>query len=227
VELPEAYILAKQMNTALTGKQVAACNLQNSAKYKQVGFINRYLSDFERLCSCNIESVISRGNTIHLKFDKEINLLLAPEYGGIILFHPKGNVIPLEFHLRLNFTDESALTVRLTGMGVIQAISNAEISNSYVYRRDFSARASPVEENFTFKQFSESLTGRDVNLKALLVGKDAAVVGLGNTAFQDILYRAGIHPKRKASELNAAEQRALFRAIQLVVAQRIKLGGKT
>jgi formamidopyrimidine-DNA glycosylase len=65
-----------------------------------------------------------------------------------------------------------------------------------------------------------------VNLKAALVGKDAVVVGLGNSAFQDILYRAGIHPKRKASELTPAQQKALYDAIKLVVAERIALGGK-
>jgi formamidopyrimidine-DNA glycosylase len=51
-------------------------------------------------------------------------------------------------------------------------------------------------------------------------------VGLGNAAFQDILYRAGIHPKHKASDLNRAQQQALFDAIRFVVEQRVKLGGK-
>ena len=60
----------------------------------------------------------------------------------------------------------------------------------------------------------------------VLVGKDAVVVGLSNSAFQDILYRAKLHPKRKASELNADEQRTLFNAVRNVLQERIRLGGK-
>ena len=48
----------------------------------------------------------------------------------------------------------------------------------------------------------------DADHPAVLVGKDALVVGLSNSAFQDIIYRAGLHPKRKASSLNSAAQRA-------------------
>ena len=226
VELPEAYILAKQMNRELTGKQVVAYSLQNCAKYQDLGFLNTYLSDYDRLCGRRIESVVSRGNTIRVKLDREMNLLLAPEYGGIIRFHSKGSVVPSKYHFKLSFTDETVLTVTLAGMGIIKAQTNEEIEQSYVYKRDFSAITSPVEDDFTFERFSKGLTHSGVNLKTIIVGKDAVVVGLGNAAFQDILYRAHIHPKRKASDLNPSEQRALFDAILFVVQQRINLGGK-
>lgn len=42
----------------------------------------------------------------------------------------------------------------------------------------------------------------------------------------DILYRAQLHPKHKATELNAQEKKVLFESIQQVVKERIKLGGK-
>jgi formamidopyrimidine-DNA glycosylase len=60
----------------------------------------------------------------------------------------------------------------------------------------------------------------------VLVGKDAVVVGLSNSAFQDIIYRAKLHPKRKASELDLDEQKALYSAVKLVLRERIRLNGK-
>jgi formamidopyrimidine-DNA glycosylase len=227
VEFPEAYILAKQMNIELTGKQIATCNLQNCAKLQNLGFINIYLSDFDRLINRKIESTISRGNTIRLKLNGNLNLLLAPEYGGVILFHPKGGVVPSKYHLKLDFKDKTALTITLTGMGIIQALTDEELQHSYVYRRDFSQTASPMEEDFTFERFSKELTDRNVNLKTVIVGKEAAIVGLGNAAFQDILYHASIQPKHKTSDLNPARQRVLYDAIKFVIEQRIKLGGKS
>jgi formamidopyrimidine-DNA glycosylase len=214
------------MNTELVGKEVAAVSLQNCAKYQDLGFINTYLSDFQQLCRYKIESIVSRGNTIRVKLDGAQNLLLAPEYGGAILYHPKDAVVPSKFTLKLDFSDKTALTVTLTGMGIIQARDDSELEQSYVYHRDFSSTASPIDGEFTFERFSKELADRNVNLKTVLVGKDAIVVGLGNSAFQDIIYRAGLYPKRKASELTDAEQQALFAAVQFVVEERIRLGGK-
>jgi hypothetical protein len=89
VELPEAHILAAQMNKELQEKEVAACQLKNCTNYQHLGFINTYLSDFDRLVTHKIEGVTSRGNTIRVKLDGNMNLILAPEYGGIILIHQK------------------------------------------------------------------------------------------------------------------------------------------
>ncbi len=227
VEAPEAHILAEQMSKELVGKEVTACILKDCEKFQDLGFINMYSSDFNRLVGGKGESVVSRGNTIRLKFDNGLNLLLAPEYGGVIRYYTSGAAIPSKFHLKLIYKDESTLTVTLTGMGIIQARADNELADSYVYRRDFSSVPSPLNnEEFTFERFSSDLSAKKVNMKAALVGKDAVVVGLGNSAFQDVLYRAKIHPKRKTSDLNQDEKRALFAAVKFVVWRRVEWGGK-
>jgi formamidopyrimidine-DNA glycosylase len=112
-------------------------------------------------------------------------------------------------------------------MGAIQTLKDDELEQSYVYRRDFSEVISPIDEReFIFERFSKQLADKKVNIKSSLVGKDAVLVGLSNSAFQDILYRAKIHPKRKASELSEGERRALYDAIKALIGERIRLGGK-
>ena len=102
-----------------------------------------------------------------------------------------------------------------------------DLERSYVYKRDFNPEVPlPLDDEFTLKHFSKLLTKNNRMLKSVLVGKDAVVVGLSNSAFQDIVYRARLHPKRKASELNQSERRALYDAIRLVLQERIKLNGK-
>lgn len=227
IELPEAQILAEQMSKNLLRKQISSFQLQDYQKLQRIGFVNKDIGAFDRLLSRRIESVTSRGNVIRVKLDLGMNLVLAPEYGGRILYHTSGSAVPKKFHLKLDFTDNTSLTVALTGMGVIQALREDELERSYVYRRDFSEVASPADEKgFTFERFSKQLAEKNVNVKSVLVGKDAVVVGLSNSAFQDILYRARIHPRRKASDLNEDERRALFDAVRLVIQERIRLGGK-
>lgn len=227
IELPEAQILAEQMNKELRGKQIQTCDLQNCERLQRIGFVNKNLLDFVQITEGTIESVVSRGNVILAKLDKSMNLLLAPEYGGRILFYTRNSIIPEKFHLKLRFTDETTLTVTLSGMGVIKALKDDELEQSYVYRRDFSSTASPTEDKeFTLERFSKELTSKNVNIKAALVGKNAVIVGLSNSTFQDVLYHARIYPKRKASDLTENEKRALYDAIRLVIRERLKSGGK-
>jgi formamidopyrimidine-DNA glycosylase len=227
IELPEAEILAKQMNEVLRGKRVRTILLRDYERLQKLGFINKDTKSFDRLVGGKIESIESRGNVILVKLDNKMNLVLAPEYGGVILYHASGKTLPDKFHLRVDFREDTTVTVRLTGMGVINALEDNELNHSYVYRRDFSDVPSPVDaDNFTFERFSELLANKNVALKSVLVGKDAILVGLGNSAFQDIVYRAKLHPKRKASELSKDERLALYDAIRRVVQERIKYGGK-
>lgn len=112
-------------------------------------------------------------------------------------------------------------------MGIIKALKDDELGSSYVFKRDFnSERLSPLEEEFTVERFSKLLADKHKMLKAVLVGKDALLVGLSNSAFQDIIYRAKLHPKRKASELKTEEKQRLYDAIKLVINERIRLNGK-
>ncbi|MCW4003095.1 MAG: hypothetical protein NWE95_04190 [Candidatus Bathyarchaeota archaeon] len=106
IELPEAHILSGQMSKELLGKEVADCKLRNVLKFQDLGFINIYASDFNRLRGGKIESVVSRGNVIRVKLDNGTNLLLAPEYGGVILYHPNSNSAPSKFHLKVSFKDD-------------------------------------------------------------------------------------------------------------------------
>jgi len=112
-------------------------------------------------------------------------------------------------------------------MGGIYVLKDNDLMNSYVFKRDFNSEIlSPVDKEFTFERFSKLLANNSRALKSVLVGKDAVVVGLSNSAFQDIIYRAKLHPKRKTSELDKDERKALYDAIRLVLRERIRLNGK-
>ncbi|MDH5450441.1 MAG: hypothetical protein OEX77_06000 [Candidatus Bathyarchaeota archaeon] len=227
IELPEAKILVEQMNDELRGKRIKSCHLQDYERLQRIGMLNRDLKVFDHLVNGKIESVISRGNVIRVKLNNGMNLILGPEYGGQILYHADEKTAPSKFHLKVIFSDDTMLTVRLTSMGVIQAMNDNDLGLSYVFRRDFNSEVlSPIDKEFTFQRFSELLASNSRALKSVLVGKDAFVVGLSNSAFQDIIYRAKLHPKRKASELSMDEGRALFDAIKLVVQERIGFKGK-
>jgi formamidopyrimidine-DNA glycosylase len=227
IEMPEATILAGQMQGELPGKTVAGFGLRSADKLQQMGFFNKDSADFERLVGQTVEAVVSRGNTMLVNFTGEQRLILFPEYGGEIFFFENDRSLPARYHFRLDFSDGSVLTVRINSIGGVHALSAGALAEHYIIKRDFDrAKFEPDDEKLTPELFAGLLTGAGRQLKTVLVGKDAFVVGLSNAAFQDIIYRAGLHPKRRAADLSPAEARALHDAVRFVVAERLRLGGK-
>jgi formamidopyrimidine-DNA glycosylase len=227
IELPEAKILAEQMNRELQSKIIKSYRLRDHERLQKIGMLNKDTRTFDQLVGRRIESVTSRGNVIHIMLNNGMNLILGLEYGGKIFFYTIEKAVPKKYHLRIDFSDGTVLTVRLTSMGVIQALKEDDLKTSYVYRRDFNLESiSPINEAFTLERFSSLLKSNNKMLKSILVGKDAILVGLSNSAFQDILYRAKLHPKRKASELKADKIQALYDSIRFMLQERIRLGGK-
>jgi formamidopyrimidine-DNA glycosylase len=227
IELPEAKILADQMDKELRGKRIKSYRLRDCGKLQKIGFINRDNQSFDQLMDREVESVSSRGNSIRVKLDGGMNMILSPEYGGEIFIHSHEATVPEKFHLKMDFSGKTALTVRFTSMGGMRVLKDAELMDSYVFKRDFNTEIiSPVDGDFTFERFSRLLSGSNRALKPVLVGKDAVLVGLSNSAFQDIVYRAKLHPRRKASELNLNEQKALYDSVKLVLRERLRLNGK-
>jgi formamidopyrimidine-DNA glycosylase len=193
---------------------------------QKVGFLNKNIKDFDHLLNGKILSVTARGNVIRVELDNNMNLLIAPEYGGEILYHKDTTEISKKYHLKIHFSDDAILTVRIKSMGCILALKDEELANSYMYKRDFLRAISPIEDEFTFERFSKEISVLNRNLKGILVGKEAFLVGISNSAFQDIIYRAKLFPKKKGSELNKEERKALFEAINALIHERIELGGK-
>jgi len=196
----------------------------NANGMMKIGFVNKDLSEFKPIIGKTVESAASRGNTIKVKLSGSMNLLLAPEYGGVITYVEDGEVP--KYHLKLVFSDGAMLTVRLTSMGVIYAVNDDGLEDSYMYRRDFLAGVSPIGPDYRWEWFQETIGSQNKQLKPLIVGKDAPLIGLSNAAFQDIIYRAGLHPKRQASALSEIELHALYDSIRYIVEERFKQGGK-
>jgi len=69
VELPEAQILAQQMNKELPGKCVKSYELKDYQKLQKIGFVNKDTRAFDNLVGGRIEVVSPRGNVIRVKLD--------------------------------------------------------------------------------------------------------------------------------------------------------------
>jgi len=227
VELPEIQILAEQMTSTILEKKIKSCEIQDSEKLQHVGFMNKNLKDYDRMIGCKIKTITQRGNVIWIKMNKKMNLVLCPDYGAKILYHNNADSLPKKHHLKIEFNGGTYFTIRQTGMGGIHSATDKEVADLYVVKRDFSDTPSPVgQHDFTFDRFVELLDTKSQNIKAAIVGKTAIVVGLSNAAFQEIIYKAGIHPKRNTSTFTSDEKQNVYDSMKETLNARICSGGK-
>ncbi len=82
----------------------------------------------------------------------------------------------------------------------------------------------PLEDSFKAADFHARLVGRKTVLKALLLDQ-SFVAGVGNIYADEALFRAKLHPLRKADSLNVKESARLYKMVREVLQAGIDYEG--
>lgn len=224
-ELPECLNLTRQMNQTLRGKRVSKGSLGNSP-HKFVWY-NRKPAEFERLTKGKtVGEAKARGRWMFVDLEPGY-VLVVGECGGKILYHPPDTEPPKKSHLLLEFDDDSAFSVMTSMWGAMELYeSGKELEGKYV--RDM--RPPPADPKFTISYFSglinHLLNGPRRSVKGLLT-QDQLIPGLGNSIAQDIMFRAGLSPKRLLETFTRVELRRLYDAVMRTVAEVTRRGGRS
>jgi len=223
-ELPEFVTLAGQINETLAGKTIRKGNLGNTP-HKFVWY-NKSHAEFARLTQGKtVGEARAKGKWLFISLEPGYVLLLG-ECGGKVLYHPAGSELPSKYHLHIAFEDDSVLTATTQMWGAMELYeSGQEQERQYVK----GMRPTPIEPQFTFDYFStlidSLLEGEKRSVKGLLT-QEQLVPGLGNAIAQDILFRAGLHPRHPIEGLNKNQRRKLYNAILKTVREAIQKGGR-
>ena len=85
VELPEAKILAEQMNHELKGKRAKSFLVKDCERLQRIGMMDKDLKSFNQLVDGKIETVASRGNVIRVKFDNGMKIKNIPQKNHLLM----------------------------------------------------------------------------------------------------------------------------------------------
>ena len=223
-ELPEFVTLAKQIDETLTGKTIQTGRLGNSP-HKFV-WCNRSHDEFERLTKGKtVGDAQAKGKWLFIPLKPGYVLLLG-ECGGRVLYHPAGSKVPKKYHLYITFNDDSFLTATTQMWGAMELYEKGE-EQSRQYVREM--RTTPVEPEFTFNYFCalmDSLLAEAKRSVKSLLTQDQIIPGLGNAIAQDILFRAGLHPRHPIADLSTGRRRKLYDAVLNTVREVIEKGSR-
>ena len=96
------------------------------------------------------------------------------------------------------------------------------------YYRAAVNKPDPFCSDFSFDYFISTTGADELKTKSVkyVIATEQRIPGLGNGVLQDILYNAGIHPKRKWNSLSDDELRKLFESISGTMTEIIENGGR-
>lgn len=152
-------------------------------------------------------------------------VLTLGECGGKVLYHAPGAKPPAKYHLSLTFTDGSCLTATTQMWGAMELYAQGQEQERQSIK---DMRPTPVEPAFTLAYFGDlidSLAADKRSVKSLLTA-DQLIPGLGNALAQDILFKAGLHPRHPLQDLDADQRRTLYNAIVSTVCAAIEQEGR-
>ena len=224
IELPEVVTIARQIRSEFVGKRVEAVSIaEDRPKFM---FLNEDLDTYEeRLVGRAIVDVFGNGKWIFSTLDSG-NVLLIGEMFGRILYVPSDEAAPKKPHGVVTFEGGDRLVVTIQAWGGFQVLTPEELT-AHPYAGHLGI--SPIAEEFTPERFDEILDESGAwsrrPIKAFLV-HEGNVCGIGNGYLQDVLFRAGLSPKRKVPDLSLDERGRLHGAITTTMAEAIGKGGR-
>jgi len=222
IELPEAKVVAGQVEKTLRGKKISAV-LAGHTPHKLVWYYGEPKTYAGILLGRTIGRAEAHGGLVEIAAGTAVILLGE---GVNIRFHAPGASRPAKHQLLVDFDDGSALSGSVQmygGMGIFPA---GRLDNYYY--KVAKEKPSPLSPNFG-REYFDRLTAapelKSLSLKALLATKQR-IPGLGNGVLQDILFKAGMHPKKKFARLSEKDRTALFEALKTPLAAMAAQGGR-
>lgn len=217
-ELPEVECVVRGLWPRVTGKIIRQVTV------KLARIIKGDPRDLAgSLRGCRFREVRRRGKLIIMDLSGGLSLLVHLGMTGQLLYLP--TELPQEKHTHLIFQlADGKHQLRYRDQRQFGWIQLGE-SNS-LNRHPHIAQLGPEPLEISPEEFVQRIGARHRQIKPLLLDQ-TALAGLGNIYTDEALYRARIHPLKRASDLSTAKLKGLHQAIQEVLQEAISCSGST
>jgi len=221
LEIPESAVISEQIERELKGRAVTEATAGKSP-HRFAWFSMDPAEYGAQLVGRRLVAAVPRGGMVELDFN---GVKLALSDGANPRLYRKDGKRPEKHQLEICFDDGSALIVTVAMYGGITLFEDGKYDNKYYLGSR--EKPSPLSDEFDYRYFSGLFIPEceKLSLKAFLA-TEQRIPGLGNGVLQDILFEAGMNPRKKVSTLDEAMKRKLFGAVKSVLVQMLEGGGR-
>ncbi|MBC7331121.1 MAG: DNA-formamidopyrimidine glycosylase [Synergistetes bacterium] len=210
-ELPEVEVLRRKLKRLLEGSKIEEVKIYDDSRLKGVRA--------ELIVGDTVLDVGRRGKHLYLELSSGSKLVFHLRLKGKLVYgldsgDLKNPWIEIKFDTgnSLFFGDPRRMATLdlVKDLNEIKAIANMG--------------PEPLSEDFSFDFFKEGLSKSSKTVKAILMDQ-SFIAGIGNVYADEILFRAGIHPERKAKTLSPSELERLYLSVKDVLKEALNHKG--
>jgi formamidopyrimidine-DNA glycosylase len=225
VELPEVEVMRRDLEKDVVGRRIKEAEVKSSKNAMRV--IRRHKSRKEftaHLTGHKISKVERRGKYLLLSLDG--GDVLVAHFGMSGRFMRGTGRVAVEPHTHVVLTFQQGGDLRFIDprtFGELFVTTTDELGKVKELQH---LAIDPLDQVFTWPTFQYLLAQRGAKMKPLMMDQKF-ISGLGNIYSDEVLFHAGIRFDRLSDTLSSQEVRRLYRAIQEIIQEAIKLRGTT
>jgi formamidopyrimidine-DNA glycosylase len=217
-ELPEVETLRRDLEDAVVGRRITAVYLYEPRVVRHPepeAFVRQLMGK-------RILGAERRGKHLLIRLSDDCIWAVHLMLEGQFLYQEAEMPIASRIKLAVQLDNGFQLRLRdVVDMARTALVSTAE--RDAVLGLD-AMGPEPLDPAFSVDRFLERLKGRSGMIKPLLMNQ-AFLAGVGNLYADEALFRARIHPERKANTLSDAERRRLYEVLLQVLREGIAARG--
>jgi formamidopyrimidine-DNA glycosylase len=218
-ELPEVETLRNDLEHEIVGRKVTAVEVKAARTVRR----HHNRKEFgKRLVGRRIAAIDRHGT--YLVMELESGDALVAALGATGRLRRERSSAPVEPGTDAVITFSTGGGLRVLGMppeGELFVVAGSELDDLQELHR---AAIDPLTDAFTWQSLGAGLLTERAKLRPLLVGGDL-IGGIGAIYADEILWTSGLRWDREASTLSPQEIRRLYRAIQEILQDAVRLRG--
>lgn len=223
MEIAEARVVADQLNARCVKQRIEEVVVLASPH--KLCWLNKEPGLFKQnVTKRTIVEATASAHFVRLTFDDQTELICSEDV-EIRLFEERSSA-GTKHQLLLGLSDGSVLRYSVKMYGFLFHGPIDELKQNPYVRVAVNA-VDPRSDQFDYERFlvQTGLVDSKGSVKQALA-TNQRIPGLGNGTLQDVLFEAGVSPKRKTSTLTEQEKHRLYFAVKDVLSRMTEQGGR-
>jgi formamidopyrimidine-DNA glycosylase len=213
-ELPEVEFARRSLERWFEGRELVRTEADPKARTLRGASVQQFKALKGRL-----ERITRKGKYLSLSFSSGLGAVAHLGMTGKFLKRPSGTQ---EKWSRARFFLDSGDVIHFQDPRMFGRIEPAPVEALSTNPAVAKLGVDPLVDGLTVEQLREAIGTSKQELKVALMDQER-IAGLGNIHAAEALFRAKVHPARKASTLTDAEWKALTRGIHASIAFALKV----
>jgi formamidopyrimidine-DNA glycosylase len=225
VELPEVEVMRRDLEKDVVGRRIKEAEVKGSKNAMRVIRRHKTRKEFtSRLAGHKIAKVERRGKYLLVTLDD--GDVMVAHFGMSGRFQRGTGRVALEPHTHVVLTFQQGGDLRFIDPRTFGELFVTGTDDLGKVKELQHLAIDPLDQVFTWPTFQYLLAQRGAKMKPLMMDQKF-ISGLGNIYSDEVLFHAGLRYDRLSDTLSSQEVRRLYRAIQEILQDAIKLRGTT